>query len=791
MAESKVRATKKMLLSRSMNMITLMMDDRDLDGVKNASAELKTLFNEFNSAHDAVVLTLEDGDAIETAVKYYDAVFDKYRSIMSKIRTFTADPERVVEAQHSTSDSPMTSSIVQALNLPRIEIAKFSGDVREYHTFMTVFKQCVESVTTDGHTRLSQLLHHTTGDAYNAIKSCLGDGGDAGYILAMKRLRTRFGSPHVICETIMSDLKMHPDAHTAVDLRQFADLLITASHILKEHGMYSEIDNQNFILSMCMKLQLRIRYKWRDHAADKLQTSNAYPRFSDFVSFVERHADVLNDPVYGGDALISSTRKPSGTSSAPSNRNISSFTTAVKRKMCILCNNDHRLFRCHDFMSKTLDERISYVSDKRLCNVCLSQGHTTNDCTTNYMCPVNDCNGKHSKLIHVDKPSLSCGNASLSLNVTNCHTSVLMPVLPVTINGIYNTYASLDTGSSHSFCSDRLKNILQLSGPTTMFDLNTLNNSAQVKSQMVKFEVVSRNNFRSMSMKNVRVIDSIPVQSASCDVSNYAHLKDLHCPGDVQVDVLIGQDYPAILKPLDVRSGREDEPYAVLSVLGWTLNGPVPPQPSRARVTSHLISSFVIEKKQTHPSHEDQGCQIKDVRPLHDVSSVLPEGDISKYVEEDGDLPQSDVLVQKLEDKQSTCTVADSTNSARLPTRIPSHHDNPCHVQRNKNPVDVTFRDVAVELKYISRGLCPSRFMLLCLLFTFIFVQCASSSGTSIEFQGGGVLFLLKQLLVFSNFPLELLFHCHPCMLPFIPLYYTLSILYSIYVPYMFLSTLL
>ena len=91
---------------------------------------------------------------------------------------------------------------------------------------------------------------------------------------------------------------MHPDAHTAVDLRHFADLLITASHILKEHGMYSEIDTQNLILSMCMKLQLPIRYKWRDHAKDKLQTSNAYPRFSDFVSFVERQADVLNDPVY-------------------------------------------------------------------------------------------------------------------------------------------------------------------------------------------------------------------------------------------------------------------------------------------------------------------------------------------------------------------------------------------------------------------------------------------------------------------------------------------------------------
>ena len=95
---------------------------------------------------------------------------------MSQIRTFTANPKRVPEPLHPQNDSVMTSSIVQALNLPRIEIAMFSGDVREYHTFMTVFKQCVESVTTDGHTiRLSQLLQHTTGQGR---KSMFKHGGD-------------------------------------------------------------------------------------------------------------------------------------------------------------------------------------------------------------------------------------------------------------------------------------------------------------------------------------------------------------------------------------------------------------------------------------------------------------------------------------------------------------------------------------------------------------------------------------------------------------------------------------
>ena len=78
---------------------------------------------------------------------------------------------------------------------------------------------------------------------------------------------------------------------------------------------------------MCLNKVILLSFHCHCHCHyHSLSLSLAYPRFSDFVSLMERHADVLNDPVYGGDALISSTRKPSGTSSAPSNRNISSFT---------------------------------------------------------------------------------------------------------------------------------------------------------------------------------------------------------------------------------------------------------------------------------------------------------------------------------------------------------------------------------------------------------------------------------------------------------------------------------
>ena len=107
---------------------------------------------------------------------------------------------------------------------------------------MASFWQCVESITSGNHTRLSQLLYHTKGEARTAISSFINTPDGTDFDLAMKRLKSRFGSPHVICETVLSDLKNYPDAHTPPDIRQFADRFNNASVILKEHSMYSEID---------------------------------------------------------------------------------------------------------------------------------------------------------------------------------------------------------------------------------------------------------------------------------------------------------------------------------------------------------------------------------------------------------------------------------------------------------------------------------------------------------------------------------------------------------------------
>ena len=48
-----------------------------------------------------------------------------------------------------------------------------------------------------------------------------------------------------------------------------------------------------------------------------------------------------------------------------------------------------------------------------------------------------------------------------------------------------------------------------------------------------------------------------------------------------EIGILIGQDAPAALIPLEVRRAASG-PYAVRTVLGWSLHGPVSAMPERA-----------------------------------------------------------------------------------------------------------------------------------------------------------------------------------------------------------------
>jgi hypothetical protein len=165
---------------------------------------------------------------------------------------------------------------------------------------------------------------------------------------------------------------------------------------------------------------------------------------------------------------------------------------------------------------------------------------------------------------------------------------VALPVVPVLVRApdthtAIPTYALLDTGSTNSFCSQRIANQLHLKGCKQKLSLTTLEKtSSKVLTSAVNLEVMDLSD-QVISMKNVFTSHKLPVPTNAIpdadDISRWPHLRNLRLPKlhYCTVELLIGQDVPEALVPREIVSGSPGAPYAVKSSLG---------QPSNAERTS-------------------------------------------------------------------------------------------------------------------------------------------------------------------------------------------------------------
>ena len=146
---------------------------------------------------------------------------------------------------------------------------------------------------------------------------------------------------------------------------------------------------------------------------------------------------------------------------------------------------------------------------------------------------------------------------------------------------------------------------LKLQGANMSHQLRTLHGTDNHCSETVNLHVSSGDGTASLKMSNVIVVDEIPAERCSIsDVSDYPHLNDLSSIQASHVDLLIGQDHSAALVPTEVRRGPVGSPFAVLTMMGWSLNGCVSENIPSGRVTSNLAITSNLNTKLNLPDKD-------------------------------------------------------------------------------------------------------------------------------------------------------------------------------------------
>ena len=247
----------------------------------------------------------------------------------------------------------------------------------------------------------------------------------------------------------------------------------------------------------------------------------------------------------------------------------------------------------------------------KLCFRCLGGDHMKSQCTQKATCDV--FKGSHLTLLHFstatdNNAGQSRGSSSESSyfapilggsiqsdSTVPVVTSAIiqehqsrtdtMPIVPVKVKLASGdlevlTHAFLDSGSSETFITERLMKQFSASGKKIHINFTTLNNDDILTPcyKVSGMEVCGLNEDCYISLPAVFTQDSLPVSREQVpsqeDIERWPHLSPAVVSSlQAGVDLLIGNNVPMATEPWEVINSVNDGPYAVHTVLGWSING--------------------------------------------------------------------------------------------------------------------------------------------------------------------------------------------------------------------------
>jgi len=571
-------------------------------------------------------------------------------------------------------EQSVTKALVDQLNLSRLpapEPGVFSGDLLKYPGWKAAFVTLIQSRGIPKSEAMYYLQRYLSGRAQEAVEGYFYVPSEEAFNEAMVLLDERFGDHFRVADAFRDKLEKWPRVadEDGEGLRRFADFLRQCQMAMSSVDGLNILSDQRENQRLLKKLPNFLVSRWARYVQSRKEQIGRYPPFEDFTKFLKKEADLACDPVtslqavrkkeprkkeqqeprektrsggskaFAAKGQVEPKKRPQGTERPE----YKPATPDIKPKSplkCLVCEQAHRLADCSGFLERPLEERRAFVREKRLCYACLWGGHGARDCKNRATCGT--CSKRHPTALHrdivgdgkeadkdtvVEAKSCACGPADSDVQVA-------LPIVSVRVKGenqdrYIETYALLDPGSNKSFCSRRLIEELGVDGRSARLTLSTLNAGKEIDSSVVTLDVLgSGRHSRSIRVAGVHALEEFP-SLAGCvatqeDVNKWSHLKDIRVTGDGSLDVtlLLGQDQPRAIMPLEVRYGQDYEPYAVRTHLGWAVNGPMGSsgQPSTA------VSSFVHGSCDADVSLQSQ---VESFWKLDNIDSVADQQQMS------------------------------------------------------------------------------------------------------------------------------------------------------------------
>ncbi len=304
---------------------TLTADPNDVPLVYLYQEQLMEFKRElFDIRNHVISITVDDSDPLNDTIKRQEKSIFDMSVIVKRLLYSPTTAEALVP---TTPETP-----TRGVNLPKIEIATFNGDLLSWKTFWEQFDVSIHSRRDVSNAeKLAYLRHSLKDGSAKAVIEGLSQSGDQ-YLEAIASLKARYDRPRLIHQTHVQKICEAPSLKdgSGKELRRLHD---TVQQHLRALKVMDQDPSGAFITSMMeLKLDQTTLFEWQKTS----QGTKSVPHYRDMLEFLNLRAQVAETcSTQERKHVRNDSRKPSRL--IPSNIG---HVSEVNATVCVVCKTE-------------------------------------------------------------------------------------------------------------------------------------------------------------------------------------------------------------------------------------------------------------------------------------------------------------------------------------------------------------------------------------------------------------------------------------------------------------------
>ena len=269
----------------------------------------------------------------------------------------------------SSNHTDVVPTRTKSVQLPKLHLPTFNGDLMEWAPFWAQFKTAVDSNPDLSQEHKLYYLKDAIKDP--AVKSLMFSGAERKglYAEVVKTLQQRYDKRRLIHSPYCQQLNTRPE------LLQFLDKVNHAVAGLKHTKQY---DISPFTSILTLYLPKNLQVEWEVHSKESRQV----PPLEDFLTFVAFRADFLSATPSAPPPEVKKEKKMEEKPyKHRASVNVSAPAPSAFRYDCPICKPEkHSLYFCPKFAEMAVVARRDYAKVNKLCFNCLIPRHRNTEC---------------------------------------------------------------------------------------------------------------------------------------------------------------------------------------------------------------------------------------------------------------------------------------------------------------------------------------------------------------------------------------------------------------------------